>query len=562
VKKLPELLAPAGSYETLEMAVKGGADAVYLGGKLYNARMNAKNFDSDTMKRAVELCHSNGVKIYVTLNTLIYDKCFVDALKYAEELYVTGVDALITADIGLSQVLHKHLPDFELHASTQASGHNTEAAKFLADMGFSRMVCAREMSKDAITKLVNDSPIEIEMFVHGAMCVCQSGQCLMSSFIGGRSGNRGECAQPCRLPYNNGYPLSLKDMCLAGHVTELIDMGVSSLKIEGRMKSPSYVYSVVSAYRRCLDEGRNATKKEMTSLAEVFSRSGFSDGYYVGKIDNSMLGIRSSSDKDATKNAVIEKRNVKRDNKQITPPERTNRLLIDDIKISNDRKSRKLTSARFYDPSSIPDTDFFDIKYLPVEKYIKGKANGVILPPVILDSERNKIDNLLKNARQAGAEYCLVGNIGHISLAKKHGYKVCGDYRLNIYNNYSFSAFDEMFNVLVSPELTMAQIRDIIGNKSVIVYGRVPLMTLEKTTGQRKLRDRRNTVFPVLKESGREIVLNSVPIYMADKDDLLKKNGIYDRHFIFTIESAEEVKATIKAYREKKATTKNVKRIK
>ncbi|MBR5314755.1 MAG: U32 family peptidase, partial [Clostridia bacterium] len=317
MKKLPELLAPVGSEETLGAAIKAGADAVYLGGKLYNARMNAKNFDSDGIKRAVELCHSNGVRLYITLNTLIYDRNFKDALKYAEELYKSGVDALITADVGLSRTIKKELPDFELHASTQMTGHNVAAAEYLAEMGFSRMVCAREMSKNDINELVKKSPIEIEMFIHGAMCVCQSGQCLMSSFIGNRSGNRGECAQPCRLPYNNGYPISLKDMCLANHVKELIDMGVASLKIEGRMKSPSYVYSVVSTYRKLLDENRNATPKEIEKLASVFSRGGFSDGYFVGKIDNNMLGIRSSTDKEATKNTSVKMNVLDNGNKPI-----------------------------------------------------------------------------------------------------------------------------------------------------------------------------------------------------------------------------------------------------
>ncbi len=562
MKGTPELLAPAGSYETLVSAIQGGADAVYLGGKLFNARMNAKNFDSDGLKKAVSLCHEKGVKIYVTLNTLIYDKNFNAALKYAEELYNAGVDALITADIGFSECLHRYIPDFELHASTQMSGHNLASAEYLAKRGFSRMVCAREMSKENIEYLVANSPIEIEMFIHGAMCVCQSGQCLMSSFIGGRSGNRGECAQPCRLPYNRNYPLSLKDMCLASHVKELIKSGVCSLKIEGRMKSPSYVYSVTSTYRRLLDENRNATQKEIDRLGDVFSRSGFSDGYYTGKVDNSMLGVRSTSDKEATKNTFVKQIDVKRNRSTICLPER-NFVLPDKIELDFEKNvSKKTRSARFYDPKTIPDGSFFDVIYLPLEKFFKGKANGIILPPIIYDSDVERIENLLKKAKENGALHCLVGNIGHIELAEKHGFILHGDYRLNVYNNSTCKAFSNMESVILSPELTLAQIRDIGYKKSAVVYGRIPLMTLEKPTGQKVLRDRRGVIFPILREGGKDIVLNSVPIYMGDKQDALKKSGIFDTHFIFTTESADEVRSVIKSYISGKTATGNVKRIK
>jgi putative protease len=216
--------------------------------------------------------------VYVTLNTAVLDKELKEAVAYADFLYGIGVDALIMSDLGLASLIRGRYPDMELHASTQASGHNAECAKTFAKMGFSRMVCARELSKDEIKELCTASPIEIEQFIHGAMCVSQSGQCLASAVMGGRSGNRGVCAQPCRMKYNGRYPLSLKDMCLAQHVTELIESGVASLKIEGRMKSPAYVYEVVSVYRRLLDEARNASKDEMQTLANVFSRGSFTDG--------------------------------------------------------------------------------------------------------------------------------------------------------------------------------------------------------------------------------------------------------------------------------------------
>lgn len=301
--ELPELLAPAGSMEALFAAVEAGADAVYLGGRLYGARAFAKNFDEEEIRTAVRYCHLYGVRVYVTVNTLLFDKELSDALRYLHFLYEAGVDAIISADLGLISLARRHLPDLEIHASTQMSLHNTEGVRFAEELGVTRAVVARECSLSDIRAIVDESPLQIEVFLHGALCVCHSGQCLFSSLVGGRSGNRGECAQPCRLPYNgkDRYPLSLKDLSLSGHVRELIDLGVSSLKIEGRMKSPAYVYGVTSIYRRLLDERRNATAEENRTLASLFSRGGFTDAYAVGKCERPMTGIRSEEDKERSR---------------------------------------------------------------------------------------------------------------------------------------------------------------------------------------------------------------------------------------------------------------------
>lgn len=306
--KAPELLAPAGSPEALRAAVAAGADAVYLGGGAFNARMGAKNFTKDELSAAVSLCHAHGVRVYATLNTLVRDRELYYALCQAEQFYLVGADALIVTDLGLAQLLRCYFPDLPLHASTQAGGHGTLGAKYLAAAGFTRMICARELSLSNLRALCSGSPVEIEVFVHGALCVSISGQCLMSSMIGGRSGNRGECAQPCRLPYSGCYPLSLKDLCLAAHMTELIDSGVASLKIEGRMRSPGYVYNVTSIYKRLIDERRDATESEIRFLSDVFSRSGFTDAYFTGDVYKSphlMLGTRTEADKLATARAEM-----------------------------------------------------------------------------------------------------------------------------------------------------------------------------------------------------------------------------------------------------------------
>lgn len=294
--RLPELLAPAGTYKAMLAAVAAGADAVYLAGKSFGARAFAGNFDMSELERAVRYCHLHSVKVYVTVNTLLGDGELDALIEYLCELYKIGVDALIVADLGVMRIVRELLPDFELHASTQMSVHNTDGADAAYRLGAVRVVLARELSREDIAAVAEKSLAECEVFLHGALCVCHSGQCLFSSLVGGRSGNRGECAQPCRLPYKNGYPLSLSDLSLASHIRELCDTGVASLKIEGRMKSPEYVYRVTAIYRRLLDEYRAASRAELDELSRVFSRSGFTDGYFI-KNHAAMLGRRREEDK-------------------------------------------------------------------------------------------------------------------------------------------------------------------------------------------------------------------------------------------------------------------------
>lgn len=577
IKKLPELLAPGGSPAALSAAIDAGADAVYFGGKLFNARMNAKNFDDTAMRNAIDRCHQNGVRAYITLNTQIYDKELEAALKYAAFLYESGADALIIADLGLASLIKKYIPDLELHASTQASGHSTDGAKAFAALGFSRMVCAREASIKDIAGLVNSSPIETELFVHGAMCVCHSGQCLMSSIIGGRSGNRGECAQPCRMKYNGSYPLSLKDMALGSHVKELIDIGVHSFKIEGRMKSPDYVYAVTNLYRRLIDEERNADAKELAKLADVFSRSGFSDAYYTGKISKSMLGIRSEQDKESTRNVEIKRVKCKRTLKPIEKEIKSFALPKSDFfKLSRKVSERNTVSARFENPSQIPQNSDFSEVYLPLDVYITAgkeakKANGIILPPVIFDSEREAVLKKIKTAKSFGAIHALITNISQFALLKdsKQEFILHIDFRLNTYNCQDFNVFEKLCSpmtladVIVSCELSSAQMRDLPIKKSVVVYGRQALMLLEKPVEAVNLKDRANAVFPIIRENGRDVLYNSAVTYMADKTELLDSCGLFNRHFIFTTESREQCAEIISAYRYKTSSkNKFIRRIK
>ena len=298
----PEVLSPAGNMDSLVAAVRSGADAVYLGSTEFSARRNAHNFDREELKSAVDYCHIRGVRVYLTLNIMLMDSELNDALALAEYANSVGVDALILQDIGLSRVIKERFPDMEMHASTQMTVHEKSALPFLKSLGFSRVVVSREMSRSEIKDLcsaANELGMEVEVFVHGALCMCVSGQCLLSAVLGSRSGNRGLCAGPCRLPFEapggTGYDLSLKDLCLLDEVKDLESIGVSSLKIEGRMKRPEYVSAATFAARQAVDTG-TAGEDIMPLLKDVFSRSGFTKGYYESKLGISMFGRRTKDD--------------------------------------------------------------------------------------------------------------------------------------------------------------------------------------------------------------------------------------------------------------------------
>ena len=669
--RLPELLCPAGSPLALDAAIEGGADAVYLGGLGFNARMNASNFDRTALFDGIRRAHTYGVKVYLTLNTQVFDRELTDYLRAAALAQEAGADALIVADLGGASVIHRALPDLPLHASTQACAHSAASGEALAALGFSRMVVARELSLANLRSAVEHSPIEIEAFIHGALCVCHSGGCLFSSLVGGRSGNRGECAQPCRLPYRtpkgkSDYPLSLKDLSLARHVPSLIDAGLASLKIEGRMRSPEYVLTVTRIWRRLLDEHRAANEDEMRLLAEAFSRDGFTDGYFTSRIGYGMLGVRSEADKQAGRtltpfsgitrrlpismaltlchdraatltvatssasftatgdipapaiNAPLDETTVRRQltklgntpylahtvtmdmesdlmlpisalnalrraaieglqTQTFTPPPAPPRDLT--YKASpalSDRAPNAQRSACMVniDQLTLAAQHYFDVCYLPAEQLLSlsdkawqditsRTALGVVLPPVIMDHERSGVAALLRAVAQQGIRRALVSNIGHLSLVKDADLIPDGDFRLNVTNSETVHVLQLMgvHTPILSPELTLPQIRDIKGDIRTIVYGRIPLMLLEKCVireiadcktcdaHRAELIDRRGCVFPVLRAPDhRNIIYNSVPTYMADAQEQLSRYRAGGQHFIFSTELQNEVDDVIRAY--------------
>ena len=294
-----ELLAPAGSMEALKAAVQNGADAVYLGCGAFNARQSAKNFTIQTLGEAVKYCHVRGVQVHLTLNTLVSDRETEECVNLIRQAAAAGVDAFIVQDLGVVELCRQIAPKVPIHGSTQMTIHSLPGVLLCAAWGMKRVVLSRELSREEIRYICANSPIEIEVFGHGALCMCYSGQCYLSAAIGGRSGNRGRCAQPCRLAYGFGrseqrYPLSLKDNCMVHYLRDLQDMGVASLKLEGRMKKPEYVATVTGVYRKALDEG-NVTRGMEQELLTAFNRQGFTDGYYAGNIGPQMFGIREDT---------------------------------------------------------------------------------------------------------------------------------------------------------------------------------------------------------------------------------------------------------------------------
>ncbi len=595
---IPELLSPAGSPDAFYAALGAGADAVYLGGGDFNARIGAKNFSPAELEKAIYTAHSLKKKVYITLNTLTGDLEIPKAAEFAYKLHTMGADAFIVQDMGLGAYLKECIPDIVLHASTQMALQNADGAKIIEKYGFSRMVICREASKSDLELLIKNSPIEIEMFVHGAICVCRSGQCLMSSFIGKRSGNRGECAQPCRLNYNGAKPLlSIPDMCLAGHIKEIINLGAASLKIEGRMKSPEYVYGVTSIYRRLLDEKRDATNDEITALKNLFSR-GFTDGYFTaegvrggavrGERDKALSARAEREIMPSLKRAVEPVKAVKMPQSPdeipefIPPRAPKSARSMKKIKKTASMGLRIVFSEGARYSEKLLDTicalDFKDKYiegiYFPLNSALPGPKDlyGVITPYAVMDTAKSKFDALLQKSTTLGYKKCLVRNVSHILSVENADYSLHGAMELNVYNSESVKFLREygFASATLSPECLSAQIRDIDKYKipcGVVVYGRLPLMVSEVcmiNSSQGKapclkcadgcnkksfLTDRTGASFPVYADGmGQNIIYNSLPLCCGDKLKILAEYGVSFGTLIFTDESEREIINIIKCF--------------
>lgn len=653
-----EILAPAGSMESVIAAVRSGADAVYLGTKDFNARRNADNFDYDGLKNAVDYCHKHGVKVHLTLNTLIADGELDDAQETVRIACETGIDAIIVQDLGLADIIHRCAPDMPMHASTQMSVQTPAGLKKLKKLGFTRAVLPRELSREEIKNLCENSPIELECFVHGALCMCVSGQCYFSAMLGSRSGNRGACAQPCRLPfgapYGTGHDLSLKDLSLVDYIREMAEMGICSFKIEGRMKRPEYVAAAVKACRNSVDGIVDTELK--SDLRSVFSRSGFTDGYYKNELGVGMFGTRQKDDVTAAsgvlkklekiyekevadtrvdfaftgvlgeplslaaqadgKNVFVESEtqpqpalnkattedavcaqlekcggtrfyageiDIELDDGVFIPVSELNKLRRDALeKLENSEKStvkefrnefvsvkphqggKKRLICRFADISSIPENwDYIEQVIVPLgtEKQVKKSVRVSVEVPRGIFSDDKKILRRLIEAKEYGITEAWAGTLDGIALIQKAGLKANAFFGSNIFNSRSVKVLEDMGvnKILLSAELTMAQAQAIGGEapRGIFAYGRLPLM-LTRNCPQKngkscsdcrqngKLVDRRGVEFPIECRMGANDILNSVPVYMADR-----LNEVRNMDFMllyFTKETKETVSEVISAY--------------
>ena len=670
-----ELLAPAGSMEALRAAVQNGANAVYLGCGAFNARQGAKNFTPQLLTEAVKYCHVRGVAVHLTLNTLVSDRETGDVCALIRQAALAGVDAFIVQDWSVLQLCKQIAPNVPIHGSTQMTVHNLPGVLLCAAMGMSRVVLSRELGRDEIRYICQKSPIEIEVFGHGALCMCYSGQCYLSAAIGGRSGNRGRCAQPCRQSYGYGryenkFPLSLKDNCLVSYLKELETMGVASLKLEGRMKRPEYVAAVTGVYRQALDTGE-VTREMMNTLTAAFNRQGFTDGYFTGRTGNGMFGVRADKYDDAKWLQNARQSYESAENSLVTVnfqavitedvcvltvtdpegrsctvsgprPEKARTLALTEEALA-DRLSKtggtpfrcgSVTAsigsgltlsaavinglrrdalnqlaairARREKPvlgRPVKFRHFDGYKELPglavqvttreqiTDKLLKMKPAvlyvplhilaldpvfchelnrkvpvAAVLPRIVHDTEMDRLRDDLRLVRKMGVKEALVGNLGLLLIARELGFRIRGDFGLNIYNSGSMSLMKdlELSSAMLSFEMTLPQIRDI--SKAVpceiFAYGRMPLMVTENclirgrtgscscNLGQTKLVDKTGAEFPIIKDGDkcRSILLNGKKLNWLDRQADLGRLGLWALRLYFTTENAKEVDSVLSAW--------------
>ena len=659
-----EILAPAGSIDALRAAVRCGANAVYLGGKALNARRNASNFSEEELADAVEYCHARNVKVYLTLNTLIGDGEFETAYDAVKCACRVNADALILQDLGLAATVRRVCQSMPMHASTQMSVQSIEGIRVLEKLGFTRAVLPRELSEKEIRAISSQTDMELEYFVHGALCMCVSGQCLMSSVLGGRSGNRGLCAQPCRLPFGvngkGGSNLSLKDLSLTEELLRLEDAGVCSFKIEGRMKRPEYVAAAVTACKNSLNGINDENINQ--SLRAVFSRSGFTKGYFEGKLGREMFGTRRKEDVEGasgvlsglqrlydnenplipvdltlsfkenkpmvitasalgfTVRAESDKCPEKALNKPLSRDELASRIskcggtqfyadnididfseglnvsagalnglrrnalemlekeinrretvevLPDNREFRPHRSDGRGVHARFFRQEQLPENlDGISRVILPIEANgetvericTKGIEVAIEIPAAVF-SEADKYIEKLKELKNHGASLAWVCTLDGVGIAEKAGLPFAAGFGMNIYNTASLEETERMggTDCLLSCEMSLSDVAKLGGElpRGVMTYGRIPLMltrncpvrnklTCAECGGKSVLTDRMGVNFPVVCKNGASFVLNSVPLWLADKKGEIR-NADYELLY-FTNESETECSDIIKDY--------------
>lgn len=662
-----EVLAPAGSPESLLAAVRAGADAVYLGASRFSARAGAKNFGMDELKKAADYCHARGAKVYLAVNTLMLDQELPEALRLVREACALPVDAVLVQDMGLARQLFRCAPQLRLHASTQTGVHTAAGARALYSAGFRRVVLARELSIRETAAIHQECPIELEVFVHGALCMSVSGQCYFSSVLGSRSGNRGLCAQPCRLPFSvpggTGHDLSLHDLSLISRIGELEQAGAVSLKIEGRLKRPEYVAAASRACRLAAD-GQPVPQNLTDSLRAVFSRSGFTQGYADGKLGREMFGIRSREDVAcATEDVLRPLREIYSSeppripvdfvlkipyNKPISltasddaghtaqaegavpqpavhrpadaarceeqlrktggtpffthsveceiepglavPVSELNRLRratlaqLEQMRAERQKipfaecaaappEERRTDTmrlrARFRD-ADLPETaKACELVYLPyttdphrLTKLLDDGYHAAVEIPRGMFGMEDSVRGRLELAKSAGITDVWAGNLDSAQLALDVGLQVHGGFSLNITNTEALEWYREfgLQDAELSFELKLSQAEHIGGKmpRGLLLYGRLPLMLCRNCPAANSERgclhcksapemtDRRGIKFPIQCYGACSEVLNSVPLYLADRLREVKNQNF--GLLRFSTESPQEAETVLNAY--------------
>lgn len=667
----PEILAPAGSMEALRAAVGAGADAVYLGASQYGARAYAQNFGGDELREAVHYCHLWGVKVYVTVNTLVTDRELCGMTDFIRELCDLGVDAAIVQDLGVAALVRRLAPQLSLHGSTQMTLCNLDGVREAERLGMKRVVLARELTAGQVRHIAENTALELELFVHGSLCVCYSGRCYMSSVLGRRSGNRGRCAQPCRLSYElNGTAgplLSLRDLSLLPLIDQVARLGVTSLKIEGRMKRPEYVSAVTRILARSLKQNTPPPPEDLELLQTLYSRSGFTDGYFTGR-HAGMHGARLQPEGEYE--GILEKERLIIRELERTPriplrmeflatpgeplrltlraggctvlmedappqpaqtrptaPEEAREALtklggtpyyleqylgsvaeglylprarlnglrrralehLEERRLAphhpfygeraflppeiNGQKRRPALRAVFSAANQIPSwlltgpPDWLEGVYLPLDELLKHPelpgTLGVRLPPLWTDQEQQQLEPQLLRLRERGVRRALCQNLGQLHLAQELGFALDGDCALNLFNTESLRVLTGrgLASATLSFELNLPQIRDLEKPIpcGILAYGRLELMLTATCASDgsscavcalpAQLVDRQGERFPLMPAAGcRNLILNSRPVWLADRWEDLEPLGLSFLTLYFTDESPDRVGEVLEAY--------------
>ncbi len=517
-----ELLSPVGSLPNLKAAIAGGADAVYLGMSKFNAREYARNFNQDYLKEAVNLCKSNNVKLYLTMNTLVKNselQEFIDYIKYA---YEQGIDAVIIQDPGFISIIKNNFPKLDIHMSTQAGIMNSNHANLFS--GVESINLARELNKKNIEFIRKKYKKNIEIFVHGALCACISGSCLFSSLLGGRSGNRGKCAQPCRKLYNGAFLLSTKELCLIDHLPEIIKLGINSIKIEGRMRTPFYTYTTASIYRKAIDSFYNGnfkiTFKMKQELSDAFSRE-FTEGKFTDKFIFNMKQASGTSNvreriyEVESKPIILEKRTCSSNLLEVKSRSSSGKKLI--VRVYNEKDA--LVADKYAD---IICLDMFHKDFEKIKKQL-SKPLYALTPRIMFDSDLEKIKSKIKKLNPDGL---LAGNLGIVNM--NLGIPIILDYNSNCFNDLQLAYYESLgTKPIISPELSLKEFESF-KNKDFIVFshGKIRVMTLAHDLIEKKITDERGFNFYVKKIFNGVEILNEKELGMFNKLRTLIKSGI------------------------------------